>query len=495
MPEPPPRTIGRYEIRSVIGRGMMGVVYEAFDPDLDRTVALKSIQLTFTTSPEQQDGFDQRFLAEARAAAGLSHPAVVVVHDIGRDPASGRPFIAFERLRGRTLDEVVREQGPFEWRHALELAAQVARALQAAHERRIVHRDIKPANIMVLDDGRPKIMDFGIAKLPALELTSTGQFMGTPSYVSPEQLATQPLDGRSDLFSLGAVLYFMLTGRVAFDGGTIPATLALVTFRDPPPPSRTMPGLPPGVDALVACTLAKSPAGRHASALELAEDLEDLASGRTPRHLARRKRDTMGTIASPASPIEALLDEAELEPLPLQTLAGRVETAVAPAASSPAPTSASDAVPWWKGRRGLLAVGGALVALGIAALVDLPGDALGPAGPLATLGAPQAQLEVDLEHTLRAGTLRVYVDDDLELEEPLESYVSEDLVLLKLRKGRERATIKVRAGEREVRVQLSGEGWSATRRLTGAFESGQTRRLYLRMGGLLSKELRASWGD
>lgn len=117
-----------------------------------------------------------------------------------------------------------------------------------------------------------------------------------------------------------------------------------------------------------------------------------------------------------------------------------------------------------------------------------------PAGPLASLAAPPAQLEVDLEHSLRGGTLRVYVDDDLALEEPLESYVSEDLVLLKLRKGRERATIKIKPGEREVRVQLSGDGWSATRRLTGGFESGQTRRLYLRMGGLLNKELRASWG-
>src|SRR4030095_6004898 len=114
-------------------------------------------------------------------------------------------------------------------------------ALSAAHERGIVQRDVKPANIMLLADGQPKIMDFGIAKLPSLELTSTGQFMGTPSYVSPEQLASEPLDGRSDLFSLGAVLYFMLTGRVAFDGGSIPATLALISSRDPAPPARLVP--------------------------------------------------------------------------------------------------------------------------------------------------------------------------------------------------------------------------------------------------------------
>jgi serine/threonine-protein kinase len=488
VPEPLPRAIGRYEIRGVIGRGMMGVVYEAFDPDLDRTVALKSVQLTFAASPRQQDGFDKRFLAEARAAAGLSHPAVVVVHDIGRDPATGRPFIAFERLRGRTLDEVVRDQGPLPWRRALELAARIARGLHAAHERGIVHRDIKPANVMVLADGQPKIMDFGIAKLPALELTSTGQFMGTPSYVSPEQLATQPLDGRSDLFSLGAVLYFMLTGRIAFDGGTIPATLALVTFRDPAPPSRLAPAVPPAVDDLVACALAKRPSDRHATALELAEDLEAVAADLPPRHLARRQHDTLGTIASSARPDEALLDEADLEPLPVETIGGRATTRGAPVAR---PSS----VPWWKARGGALAAGAAVVVLAIVALAALPDGALGPAGPLATLAAPPAQIEVSLEHTLRSGTLRVWVDDDLALEEPLESYVSEDLVLLKLRKGRERATLKVRPGEHEVRVQLSGDGWSATRRVTGAFESGQTRRLDLRMGGLLTKELRASWGS
>jgi serine/threonine-protein kinase len=483
LPEALPRTIGRYEIRGVIGRGMMGVVYEAFDPELARPVALKSIQLTFTASPEQQDQFDQRFLAEARAAAGLSHPAVVVVHDVGRDPATGRPFIAFERLHGRPLDELVRDEGPLDWRRALELAARVARALHVAHERGIVHRDIKPANLMVLDDGQPKIMDFGIAKLPALELTSTGQFMGTPSYVSPEQLATQPLDGRSDLFSLGAVLYFMLTGRVAFDGGTIPATLALVTFRDPEPPSRVTPGLPPGVDELVARALAKNPADRHASALELAEDLEDVAGGRLPRHLSRRRRETAGTMASPARAPETPLEEADLEPLPL-------ERSRRP--SSPPPSATA---PRLRARRGLLILGGVLLAAGLAVLVRLPGGgALVPAGPLASLSPPPAQLEVDLEHTLRGGTLRVYVDDDLALEEPLESYVSEDLVLLKLRKGRERATIKVRPGEREVRVQVTGDGFSGTRRLTGGFESGQTRRLYVRMGGLLNRELRASWG-
>ena len=283
----------------------------------------------------------------------------------------------------------------------------------------------------------------------------------------------------------------MLTGRVAFDGGTIPATLALITFRDPEPPSRVMPGLPPGLDALVARALAKNPADRHANALEFAEDLEDVAGGRTPRHQARRQSETMGTLAARAPPLEALLEEADLEPLPLDPPA-RPTPSGAPIPPVPATAPAAS---WLRSRRGLLILGGALAAAGLAVLGLLPGgNSLVPAGPLAPLAGPSAQLEVDLEHSFRSGTLRVYVDDDLALEEPLESYVSEDLVVLKLRKGRERATIKVRPGEREVRVQVSGDGWSGTRRITGSFDSGQTRRLYIRMGGLLNKELRASWG-
>ena len=294
-----PRTIGRYQVRAVIGRGMMGVVYDAFDPDLGRAVALKSVQLTFAASPEQQLEYDLRFVSEARAAAGIAHPAVVVVHDVGRDPATGRPFIAFERLRGRPLDEVVARDGPLDWTHAVTVAAGVARGLHVAHGLGIVHRDVKPANIMLLPDGQPKVMDFGIAKLPASELTSTGQFMGTPAFVSPEQLAGTAVDGRSDVFSLGGVLYFTLTGRVAFDGGSIPATLQRVTFEEPAPPATLVPGLPPDVDGVVAFALGKNPGERYPDAQAFAEDLDDLAARRPPRHLAHRRAQSQAARSSP----------------------------------------------------------------------------------------------------------------------------------------------------------------------------------------------------
>jgi hypothetical protein len=469
-----PRVIGRYQVRSVIGRGMMGVVYDAFDPDLGRSVALKSVQLTFSTSPEQQLEYDLRFLSEARAAARIAHPAVVVVHDVGRDPATGRPFIAFERLQGRAVDEEVTRSGPLDGSRAADVAARVARALHVAHGLGIVHRDVKPANIMLLPDGRPKVMDFGIARVPASELTATGQFMGTPAFVSPEQLAGAPVDGRSDVFSLGGVLYFMLTGRVAFDGGSIPATLQRVTFEDPRPPSSVSPALSADVDGVVALALAKRPHERYPDAQAFAEDLEDVAAGRPPRHLARRRAERHGTLVAKRSvePEELALELEPLEPEPVH----------------PAPPPAHPG----SHRARLVAVGAAAL---VALLVAIALLGRGGSGSALSIVAPPAGLEIDFEHSLRAGTLRVFVDDALALEEPLESYVAEDLVVLKLRKGRERVRLDISPGSRQIRVEVESSGFDATRRLSGDFTSGASRRLVLRIGGLLSKELRASWAD
>ena len=187
-----PRILGRYEIQEEIGRGMMGVVYRALDPALGRTVALKTVNLLLAVPDEDRPGFEQRFLNEARIAAGLNHPGIVVVHDVGRDTGSDSLYIALEYLEGETLSERVKRDGRLQWREALRLTAKVAEALHHAHEKHIVHRDVKPANIMVLPSGQPKLMDFGIAKIPAAQLTGAGEFFGTPSYMSPEQATGEP---------------------------------------------------------------------------------------------------------------------------------------------------------------------------------------------------------------------------------------------------------------------------------------------------------------
>ena len=275
--------IGRYEIRQELGRGMMGVVYEAHDPALGRTIALKTIHLA--VSGRERAEYERRFLAEARIAARLSHPGIVVVHDVGRDEEKDLLFIALEHLHGRTLAQMV-DEGRLPWREALRIVARVAEALDYAHGQGVVHRDIKPANIMVLASGQPKIMDFGIAKFEAGHHTATGQFFGTPLYMAPEQALGQPVDGRTDLFSLGSVAYTLLAGRPPFEAPNVPGVLTRVAYQEPKPVSELVAGLPAEVDYLLARAMCKSPSDRYPAVRMLAEDVEDVLGGRTPRHRA-----------------------------------------------------------------------------------------------------------------------------------------------------------------------------------------------------------------
>ena len=452
MTEPLPATIGRYHVRDVIGRGMMGIVYRAHDPELDRLVALKTVRLAFAVSDEEQGHFEKRFLTEARAAAALSHPGIVTVHDVGRDAASGVLYIALEHLQGRDLQELTRDGVPWDWREALGLTARLAEALHHAHAQGIVHRDVKPANIMVLPSGEPKIMDFGIAKVPAARLTAAGELFGTPLYMSPEQASGLPVDGRSDLFSLGAVLYLLLTGRTAFEAEGLPAILARVTRHDPPPPTTVALGLPPGVDAVVARALAKEPARRYPDGRSFAEDLSDLLAGRPPRHAS---------------------------PVPL----------VPPAADTAR-------APRWSRHRGRVLAGvGAAAALAALLLGGIgPGAGRSPGDvPSAAPSVMPARLEVELEHSLKSGTLRVWVDDVLAVEELLESRVTRKVLFVKSRRGREETFLEVAPGERTIRLQVDSGGFSEARLIRGTFTSGETRRLGARVAGFLSKELKLAW--
>ena len=269
MNGPAPASFGRFEVIDEIGHGAMGVVYRARDPMIDRVVAIKTITLTGTE--EERAHFEARFQQEARAAGGLSHPAIVTIFDYGREGDTA--FMAMEVLEGRELRDLIRGGGipPAE---AVEIAARVAEALAFAHERGVVHRDVKPGNIMVLADGRVKIMDFGIARLDAPGVkTATGLLLGSPRYMAPEQAAGEPFDGRADVFSLGVVLYEMLTGAPPFSGNDIPQLMFQLMNAAVPPPSQARPGLPPVLDYIVARALKKNPQERYGSAEEFAEDL------------------------------------------------------------------------------------------------------------------------------------------------------------------------------------------------------------------------------
>ncbi|HXY42209.1 MAG TPA: protein kinase [Vicinamibacteria bacterium] len=277
--------IGRYEIRRELGRGVMGVVFEAWDPNLHRTIALKTIR-PVAASQSERESWEARFLTEARAAARLSHPAIVVVHDVGRDVESGVLYLALEYLQGQTLADRLASAGPLPWREALRIVGRVAEGLAHAHAQGVVHRDVKPANIMLLPSGEPKILDFGVARLDAGSLTSPGDLCGTPLFMSPEQAAGEPLDARSDLFSLGAVAWALISGKSPFDAPSVPAILTRVIHRAPDPVSERVPGLPPGVDEVVARAMAKRPEERYPDGHALAQDIEDLLAERPPRHRA-----------------------------------------------------------------------------------------------------------------------------------------------------------------------------------------------------------------
>jgi serine/threonine protein kinase len=272
------RRIGRYVVTGRIGRGGMGMVYRGYDPGLDREVAVKTLSLEATLEEEHR----KRFEIEARAAAKLQHPNIVTVFELGDD--RGVPFIAMELLAGADLETLLRSGEPLLLQEQLDIMIQVCRGLHYAHERKVIHRDIKPSNIRVLEDGTAKIMDFGIAKLAGSGVTKSGMLVGTVHYMSPEQVLGRPLDGRSDIFSVGVILYELLGGKRPFLGES-PTEVLYKIVHD------ATPVLPDGLGLqtaalqdVVARTLAKDPEQRPAAAGRLADELAHV--------LAAHLRDT-----------------------------------------------------------------------------------------------------------------------------------------------------------------------------------------------------------
>jgi serine/threonine protein kinase len=286
-PSEMPSRIGRYQVLAIVGTGAMGVVYKAFDPIIERTVAIKVLR----SEGQKSEDYLRRFYVEARAAGRLNHPNIVAVHDVG--DWEGVPYIVMEFLEGTTLQTCFRRNMVFSWLEAAEIVRQVAEALGYAHRNGILHRDIKPANIMILTDGRVKVMDFGVALMVAPG-TKAGRpdeaIVGTPYYMAPEVLEGKPYQPASDIFSLGVVFYQLLTLERPFRGDTFPAVAYAILHTTPPPPSHYESALPPILDTIVMRMLARSPADRYTSAEALAQDLKRiLASAAVDlRHLGSR---------------------------------------------------------------------------------------------------------------------------------------------------------------------------------------------------------------
>lgn len=268
---------GRYRVVRELGRGAMGIVYLAEDDSLQRQVAIKTLLLPDAGERDQLEG---RFLQEAKAAGSLNHPGIITIHDLGRE--GDWLYIAMELLQGTELRDRM-AAGMLSLHEAVDIAAQVAAALGAAHARGVVHRDIKPGNIMLLADGHAKIMDFGIARMQKSDVrTQSGTMMGSPKYMSPEQVGGHAADHRTDIFSLGSMLYEMVAGVPPFGGTNLGQLLNGILHGAAPPPSQFRAGVPPALDAVIARAMQKNAAARFQDAAEMARELAQIRNALPP---------------------------------------------------------------------------------------------------------------------------------------------------------------------------------------------------------------------
>jgi serine/threonine-protein kinase len=364
-----PKTLGRYEVVAEVARGAMGVVYKARDPLIDRMVAIKTIDIGLSNA--ESEAFERRFFREAKSAGRLNHPNVVTIYDVGK--SGDVAYIAMEFLDGRSLRQILDSGIVLAPNRVADVAAEIAEGLAFAHRNGVVHRDVKPANVMVLASGAVKITDFGIALLPTGTRTMSGNVFGSPRYTSPEQIMGRDVDGRSDIFSLGAVVYEMLTGRSPFTGGDLNSVLRQVLSEPTPSPSTHNAKLPRAFDHILGKALAKDPAERYQTADEFAQDL--------------RGYDTLEfTTAAPA-------------PLPaLEHPSGPFPAIADPTPPSPPelPAQPASVLPWWR-RRIAWAAALAIAVLGIATVALLAREpapaataAPAPPAPARAIAAPAA---------------------------------------------------------------------------------------------------------
>jgi serine/threonine protein kinase len=266
--------IGKYEIIELLGKGAMGIVYKALDPDIDREVAIKTIRFDLISDDEEKDELMLRFIREARAAGKLIHPNIITIYDVGKE--KDMTYIVMQCIQGPSLQNWIASKKKFSALDITKLMLQLCDALNFAHESGIVHRDIKPANILLDNSGKPHICDFGVAHVEMSTITQTGATIGTPSYMSPEQVMGKKIDKRSDIFSLGAILYEFLTGRRPFEGESITTVIYKIVNEEAVPLTQVRKELPQEFEQIMKKALAKDPDNRYGSCAELAADLKKI---------------------------------------------------------------------------------------------------------------------------------------------------------------------------------------------------------------------------
>jgi len=333
-----PSKLGRYEIVDEIGKGAMGVVYLARDPLIGRLVALKTFRISYSIKDAELDQFRARFIREAQSAGILSHPNIVTIHDVVERGEEGLAFIAMEYVRGTNLKSVLQEPQRPTLTFACEILTQIADGLDYAHSCKVIHRDIKPANILITADNRAKITDFGIARLDTSNLTQEGQLLGTPNYMSPEQILGRDVDHRADIFSLGVVLYEMVTRHKPFQGENLTVVSHRIVYDHFTPPRQYADDLPPGTEQILAKALEKEPGRRYQRARDMADDLRRVLGSVGVRDALNETQSLSTTAMLPAS----LLQPAS--PVPPASPAAPAVSARAPLPAMPG-TPAIQATP------------------------------------------------------------------------------------------------------------------------------------------------------
>ena len=480
------KRFGRYEIVAELGRGAMGVVYQARDPQIDRTVAVKTVSL-WGQKPEDEKEFRLRFANEAQAAGRLHHPGIVSVFDVGEDPENRDPYIVLEYVSGESLQKILSHEKKLSLATALKLAEELADALDYAHGQGVVHRDIKPANILVTQSGHAKIADFGIAQLNLAHFTLPGRVLGTPAYMAPEQLSGEGCDGRSDLFSLGVILYFMVTGHSPFPGDSATTVCYKVANRDPVAASALDMTLPPQIDAVISQAIAKNPEERYQSGADFAEDLRLLQEAYKPGStttslqamaplVKRAKTSRIAGTGSSHLPVAAVAHAERavhqvLFKAPLRYLIlGAVivvllvifgaRSRLLVSAPKGADSNGADLTRMSRAGSSSLSEGPASKHV-----VDMEASAPRTANDFRTrarlaapvsneIVIPAATLELSVQHQFKEATLFLYVDGKLTHKRALHGGAQKKLVLFNGIKGVESESVKVPAGNHILRLNI-----------------------------------------
>ena len=502
----PPRTektlqrLGRYQLLSDLGRGSMGRLYVALDPNIDRRVAIKVFAPAGHYDPEQKADLRKRFLRESRAAGSLKHTGIVAVYDAETDAASGETYIVMELVEGPSLAEVLRQRGPLPCAEAVEMIAQVADALSYAHEKELIHRDVKPGNVLIDADGRAKVTDFGIAKLAAASQTRAGSVLGSPFYMSPEQIAGDTVDSRSDLFSLGTCLYQLLTGERPFRGDSVASIGYKIVHVDPRPANSPHGSLPDSLKEALQRALAKNPDERFATGSEMAAALRAAVGEASSTPVA-----TAGEVGGeePAAEGMAALSPPQTERRRLWTpfLLG-VLMALAVVAAVSWWTLLRDDVPSKLGAEGQLSD----------APLPLRAADLGPADAADTMADPtvrqpepapgtvavddaastdMATLLVVYKNRLRRATLSISIDGEEVVSEQMETGKNP----LRRAWGRNIVVaVPVTEGEHTVEISVTGSEGKvhASDQIGGVFERGESRELRASLNPR-TRKLRLAW--